>query len=113
MREAKPRPPRHLHPETRRWFKQVAENFELEPHHLHLLTLACEARDRAEAARDTLARLGVTYQDRFGQPRARPEVAIERDSRIGFSRLLRELGLDGAADPGESRPPGLRSGRTR
>jgi hypothetical protein len=71
----------------------------LEPHHRRLLSLAAGAWDRAEEARAALAEHGTTYTDRFGQPRARPEVAIERDSRVGFARLLRELDLDGEAGP--------------
>jgi phage terminase small subunit len=79
--------------------------FALEQHHLHLLTLACEALDRAAQAREALAEHGTVFIDRYGQPRARPEVQIERDSRIAFARLLRELGLD-VEGPSESpRPP--------
>jgi len=70
----------------------------LEEHHVRLLTLAAEAWDRAQEARVALAQHGTTYTDRFGQPRARPEVNIERDARIAFARLLRELDLDG--EPG-------------
>jgi hypothetical protein len=66
-----------------------------------LLTAAAEAWDRCQEARVALAGVGTTYQDRFGQPKSRPEVAIERDSRIAFARLLRELALDGAPDPKE------------
>jgi hypothetical protein len=47
---------------------------------------------------------GLTYEDRFGCPRARPEIAVERDSRIGFARLVRELGLD-VNNPDDARPP--------
>jgi hypothetical protein len=72
----------------------VAE-FRLEEHHERLLTLAGEAWDRATEAREALAEHGLTYVDRFDQPRARPEVAIERDSRLAFARLIRELDLDG------------------
>jgi phage terminase small subunit len=77
----------------------VVQTYELEPHHLKLLLAACEAWDRREEARKALRKHGLTYIDRFGQPRARPEVAIERDSRIAFARLLRELDLEGEPDP--------------
>ena len=46
---------------------------------------------------------GLTYLDRFGVPRGAAEVAIERDSRLAFARLIRELDLDQAGDP--DRPP--------
>jgi hypothetical protein len=59
-----------------------------------LLELAADALDRYLAARDVLDRDGVTYTDRFGAPRARPEVAIEHDARLTFLRIVRRLGLD-------------------
>lgn len=104
-----PRPPRHLSTATTKWFRSVVADFDLADHHLHLLTLACEARDRAEQARIILEKEGVTILDRFGVPKAHPAVAIERDSRIAFARLLRELGLsDGDAEA--PRPPRLEYG---
>jgi P27 family predicted phage terminase small subunit len=100
--------PKHLRLATRRWWKSVVADFELEAHHVRLLTLAAEAWDRGQQAREALAEHGLTFSDRFGQPHARPEVAIERDSRISFARLLRELALE-VEPPGEpGRPPGLR-----
>jgi len=96
--------PPHLSDATREWWRSVVSEYDLEPHHLRLLTLAGEAWDRCRQAREALAESGLIYEDRFGQPRARPEVAIERDSRIAFARLLRELGLD-IQEPGDSRPP--------
>ena len=100
----KSNPPKHLRPATRRWWTAVVDGWHLEDHHHRLLTLAGEAWDRCAQAREAIAANGLTYDDRFGKPRARPEVAIERDSRIGFSRLVRELNLDDAAgDP--TRPP--------
>jgi hypothetical protein len=84
------------------------QDFELEPHHVKLLTLAAESWDRCQQARQVLARKGLTYLDRFKQPSARPEVGIERDSRTAFARLLRELDLDTEPPPGTPRPPGLR-----
>jgi phage terminase small subunit len=106
MAKAKqPNPPKHLRAATRRWWAGVVTGYELEAHHLMLLTKAAEAWDRAEQARELLAEHGLTYADRFGQPRARPEVAIERDSRTGFARLLRELALDVQPPQETPRPP--------
>ena len=96
--------PQHLSKKTRAWWRQVVKDYYLEPHHIRLLTLAGEAWDRCQEAREILAQEGLTYEDRFDQPRARPEVAIERDSRLAFARLLRELDLD-VEPPSGSRPP--------
>lgn len=104
------KPPEHLRPATRRWFSAVLRDFALEDHHIRLLTRAAEAWDRGDEAREAIAAHGLTFNDRFGTPRARPEVAIERDSRTGFARLLRELDLD-IAGPETTRPPALRSNR--
>jgi phage terminase small subunit len=98
--------PRHLRPETRAWWLHHLSEYRLEPHHVRLLTLAAESWDRCQEARLALEEHGITYEDRFGQPRARPEVAIERDSRVAFARLLRELNLD-LAPPEEARIPRL------
>jgi len=96
-------PPKHLSREAAEWWRTVLREFALEPHHLRLLRLASEAWDQAQAARVALVKHGTVYVDRFGQPRARPEVAIERDARLAFARLVREMGFD-APSP-DSRPP--------
>lgn len=95
--------PKHLRAATRRWWQSVVDDFDLEAHHVKLLTLSAEAWDRCLQAREAIAEHGITYADRFGSPRARPEIAIERDSRIAFVRTLRELGLD-VNPPADSRP---------
>src|SRR5262245_4699841 len=99
--------PAHLRPATRDWFAAVLADYELEEHHTRLLTLAGEAWDRGQQAREVLDREGLTYTDRFGAPRLRPEAGIERDSRIAFARLVRELSLD-VEPPSDSRPPALK-----
>jgi hypothetical protein len=106
-------PPPHLRPDTASWWASVAGDYALEAHHLRILTLAAEAWDRGVEAREAIARHGSVYVDRFAQPRARPEVAIERDSRIAFARLVRELALDVDTPDENGRPPriGGQSGR--
>jgi phage terminase small subunit len=100
--------PGHLRPATRAWWRKVTADYELEDHHLRLLTLAGEAWDLAEQARKGLKEAGsLTFLDRFHQPHARPEVAIARDSRTSFARLLRELALDVEPPKAPGRPPGL------
>lgn len=90
--------PKHLSSESRRWWETVEAQYLLEPHHLHLLTLACEARDLAARARKKIGKYGLTYTDRFGAPRTRPEVAIVRGAMIAHARLVRELRLDVESD---------------
>ena len=106
-----PKAPAHLRPATRKWFEHVLRGFELEQHHIRLLHWRPKAWDRAEEAREALAEHGLTFMDRFDCPRARPEVAIERDSRIAFARLIRELDLDVELPPSPRRPAMLRSNR--
>ena len=110
LKFAAAQPPKHLRAETAAWFGTVTKEYELDSHHVRLLAKACEAWDRSEQAREAIAKYGLTYEDRFGAPRARPECAIERDNRLAFARLVRELGLD-VAPPIESRPPTLRGNR--
>ena len=108
-----PKAPSHLSATARTWWETVMTGYQLEEHHQHLLRLACEALDRAEEARAQLAVTGTTFQDKHGIWRPYPQVAIERESRIAFARLVRELDLDTgqAPAPGSVRPPPLHSNR--
>ncbi len=101
-----PKPPSYLRKATQKWWSEVVETFELDIHHLKLLTKACEAHDLGEAAREAIAVHGLTFESRFG-PKARPEINIERDCRRSFSSLIREIGLD-VSPPTESRTNALR-----
>ena len=107
-----PKPPPHLTEPTKAWWSEVVRDYALEPHHLRLLQAACESWDRLQQARELLAADGLVVEGREGGVRPHPCVAIERDSRIGFARLVRELDLD--TDPPtsmRSAPVPLRSNR--
>lgn len=105
-------PPSHLSRDAKKWWRQVTDDFDLEPHHLRLLQVAGEAWDRAQEARKVLKKHGgVTFIGANGEPKAHPAVAIERDARTAFARLVRELDLDGDGPSDRSRPPAIRSNR--
>ena len=103
--------PAHLTPETAAWWLHVHADFDLEMHHTRLLTLACEAFDRCGQARAIIDADGPVTRTPDGGMKAHPAVAIERDARLAFARLLRELDLDTESPTERARPPGLRSNR--
>ena len=107
-----PVPPAHLSEDTAHWWRTVVADFDLEGHHLRLLQAACEAWDRMQAARQAIADHGaLTFTKANGDLVTHPAIAVERDARIGFARLVRELDLDAGAPSERSRPPSLGSNR--
>ena len=104
--------PGHLKAATRRWWQSVVSDWQLEEHHVRLLTLAAESWDRCQEARELIAREGLTCPTKSGGPRLHPAVRVETDSKIAFSRLLRELDLDVAPPADAKKPPSLRSLRS-
>lgn len=88
-----PRPPAHLSTEMQEFWQAVFHRLRLQEFQVHLFQKACEAHDRADAARKILDEEGLTFSDRFGQPRARPEANIEVLSRAQFQKLLTDCGV--------------------
>ena len=107
---SKPRPPAGLAPAGRRFWSAVVAEYEMGPAQLEILRVTCECRDRLEEARAVLAKDGAYLATKSGQLRPHPALAVERDSRVGFLRGQRELGVT-AVDPDESRPPASLPGR--
>lgn len=97
-----------LDPAGLAYYKTVTKSWDLDDHQQQILIEACRSLDRAEQARAAIGQDGAFVADRYGCLRAHPAVAVERDHRGLFARLVRELGLQ--ADSSDSRPPSL-SGR--
>jgi len=91
-KDAGPHAPAHLEAATAAWWRSVVTTWELDEYHERLLTLAAEAFGRAVQARQILNRKGITFKDRFGQPKPRPEIAVERDSRTAFRPIAAGVG---------------------
>src|ERR1035437_4059512 len=98
------KPPTHLSKSAKDWWKTVANRVVLESHHYKLLLLACQAFDLSQEAHLELARVGRVFNDRFGCPKLHPLVLVERDARLSFAKLVRELGLDVVADDPHPQP---------
>ena len=98
--------PNHLQTTTKKWFKQVLEEYDFESHHVRLLTLAAEAWDRSVLAQAAIKKYGILYVDK-GRPRPNPAIRIKEQAEIIFARLIRELNLDVEPPKPPGRPPGL------
>ena len=106
-----PAAPAHLSAASRKWWDEIVREYQLQSHHLRLLQACAESWERMQAARAAIAKHGLVYIDGQGCPKARPEIAIERDSKIGFARLIRELDLDFEPPSESPRSPAIRSNR--
>ena len=86
------------------FFEKVIQDYELEDHHRELLRQAACCLDRIEQARAQIDKDGLYLPDRYGGTKPHPAAKDERDHRLLFSKLLRELCLD-SDSTNESRPP--------
>ena len=100
------RVPKHLGRDAKEFWKETVRDYELEPHHVLILTGACECMDRIAEARKRIEVEGCYLANRRGELRAHPANQVERENKILLARLLRELNLD-TSSPAEaySRPP--------
>lgn len=87
------RAPAHLSARSKQLWADVLTDYALDAVDVERLRLVCEALDRCDEARLTIAVEGAIVEDRFHQKRPHPAVAIERDARIAALRGLRELGI--------------------
>lgn len=85
--------PRHISTEMRRWISGLVEEWDFSADEFKILLLAVNSWDLAERCRIVITKKSPVYIDRFGSPKARPECAVLRDSRIGFLRCMAALNL--------------------
>jgi len=100
--------PKHLSPEAKRIWKEILREYAIDDAAgLRILRTALEAWDRAQGAREVIEQEGMQIVDRFGQSKAHPLLAVERDARAGFLQGMKALNLD--IEPlrdGKGRPGG-------
>jgi phage terminase small subunit len=75
-------------------------------HDFRRLDLASHCLDRIAECNKVVEAEGVFIQDRFEQKKEHPAVKVERDQKVVFCRIIRELNLD-IESAKESRPPSL------
>lgn len=75
-------------------------------HDFRRLDLASHCLDRIASCHEVIEAEGVFIKDRFEQKKEHPAVKCERDQKVVFCRIIRELNLD--IEQGKaSRPPSL------
>ncbi|HEX3241122.1 MAG TPA: P27 family phage terminase small subunit [Solirubrobacterales bacterium] len=100
---ALPKAPGHLSAKARKLWDSIVDRYDLEDEGLATLTLALEALDVAATARRRLKDDGQIVEDRFGQLKPHPAVAIHRDALATWRQLVTLLGIH---DPGDDEPQG-------
>jgi hypothetical protein len=97
--------PGHISSSSRSWAESVLDEFEATASQVRLVIAAAEAWDRAQQARRAISRDGAYWTDRLENLRPHPGLAVERESRAAFARIVGQLGPDAADDPEERRRP--------
>jgi hypothetical protein len=80
------------------WAMGLRETHVLDGTAEELLRLILEADRRYQQARAALDLHGLTQAGADGRATARPEVAIERDTRAAIARLIQQLDLEDDSD---------------
>ena len=103
LRNPSPPPPKGLSTAARtRWRKLQAEYDITDAGGLQILAVGLEAFSRMQDAQARIRRDGITFTDRFGQVKAHPLLACERDARAQYLASLKALNLD--LEPLRDRP---------
>jgi P27 family predicted phage terminase small subunit len=100
-------PPTGLSRAAGEWWKRLHAEFDLaDEAAAFLLESALRAFDRMNQAAALVDEHGVAIKDRFGQLRANPAVAAERDARAAMLSAFKQLNLDVIPPLKAGRPSG-------
>lgn len=94
--------PSHIQKSGRNWIKKVLSEYEFSQTDLSTLFMAGECLDRLKQVRERIVKDGLQVPDRFGIMKAHPLCAVERDNRLTFVRINKQLGI--IDNKGEIRP---------
>jgi hypothetical protein len=89
-----PKAPTHLSLTMRRFWCDIVEEFDLSTDSLFILRSAAECWDRAQGARELIAKEGLVLNGK-----RHPAIDVEKQAYGLFLRSLRQLGLD-LVEPG-------------
>lgn len=95
--------PTYLTRRGQRWIKNVMEEFDFTKSEFELVISAASAMDRAEWARRRIKRLGGIYTNRYCHPTPRPELAVEKDSRLVFLQICKALKISQEGEDDEEK----------
>jgi P27 family predicted phage terminase small subunit len=87
-------PPGHLSPASKKLWRAILDDYEIDPAAELILEATLTAKDRHEQARAAIAKDGAVVKDRFGQLKVNPWVAVERDAAGIMMRGFVRLGFD-------------------
>ena len=93
-----PQPPPHLSDSSAAWFRDVVGKYKLEPHELRLLTLACEALDEVDEAREIIEADGLVITNYHGNEKRHPAARVRDKAATRFYRLVEKLGISEASN---------------
>jgi len=101
--------PKKYRKKARNWILAFTQTYECSETDMVLVFLIADAIQLADDAQKVLDVTGMTYQDRYFQPKKRPEVDILNQNRVAIAKLLRELGMSDDETAEMTRPPQLRT----
>lgn len=85
--------PDNLAENGRKWAQNIIKAFDFDEHELQAVWMAANCLDRIASAQGEIAVHGAVVENRYHELKTNPAVVIERDNKILFARLCRELNL--------------------